>query len=467
NMAKLKREIGLVPAIATAVGIVVSSSALMMLGQGFGLGGSAFIIAMILALLINLFVAFSFSELSAVMPLAGGINHYTLPAMGPMIGIFGVLSGYLVVSVFGSSAEALIAGTVVSDFFIPGSNPAVVAAVFMVLLALVNIRGIKAFAYSQVFMAGTMIASMIIMSIIGHGGGEPLLSSLTINMTAGGGIFSLLGIAFWLFIGMEFVCPMAEEVKKPRIFIPIAMISSLIIIFISDALFGSMALKYVDMETLSTSPYPHVTAASVLMGRTGQIWIGLVSLVATGSTLNTYLAAIPRMLYGMAKEGQFPAIFAKTNRWGSPYMGVILVLALSCILLIFSSAQAQEIISLLVLASCICWIAVYVIAHLNVLILRRKYPNMNRPFKVPFGPVLPVISMIGLVYMVYSIYPPGEIRNTIYLYAFLAIAACIIWSVLWVKLKMKKGLFETTPIEYLLNQAETTLENPTEEKFIA
>jgi amino acid transporter len=60
----LKREIGLIPAIATAVGIVVSSSALLMLGQGFGLGGPAFVVAMIIAAFVNLCVAFSFAELT-------------------------------------------------------------------------------------------------------------------------------------------------------------------------------------------------------------------------------------------------------------------------------------------------------------------------------------------------------------------------------------------------------------------
>jgi amino acid transporter len=155
KMSGLKREVGLFAAICTAVGIVVSSSALVSLGQGFGLGGPAFVVAMVLALLLNLFVAFSFAELSSIMPLAGGLNHYTLPAMGRTMGIFAVLVGYFAVSVLSNAAESSIAGFVIADIFLPGTNfnPTLGAFLLMLILTLINIRGIKSFDISQVIFA--------------------------------------------------------------------------------------------------------------------------------------------------------------------------------------------------------------------------------------------------------------------------------------------------------------------------
>ena len=122
-MAELKRELGLVPAVATAVGIVVSSSALMMMGQGFGLGGTAFLVAMLIAAFANICVAFSFAELASMVPAAGGINHYTLPAMGPAMGIFAVLTGYFAVSILSNAAESIIAGTVIYEVFFGSTGP--------------------------------------------------------------------------------------------------------------------------------------------------------------------------------------------------------------------------------------------------------------------------------------------------------------------------------------------------------
>lgn len=461
-MSGLKREVGLFAAICTAVGIVVSSSALVSLGQGFGLGGPAFVVAMVLALLLNLFVAFSFAELTSMMPLAGGLNHYTLPAMGRTMGIFAVLVGYFAVSVLSNAAESSIAGLVISDIFLPGMgfNPTLGAFLLMVTLTLINIRGVKSFAISQVIFATIMIVSMIALSLIGLLGlgiGEPLSTRLSFDMAAGGGVLSMLGIGFWLFVGMEFVCPLAEEVKNPQKFIPLSMISALVIIFVSDILFGFMALKYIGMDALSSSAYPHVDAAMAVLGRNGQLWIGVISMVATASTLNTFVAAVPRMLYGMAKEGQFPKSFAKLNKWGSPYVGVIFVFIITVILLATGIAGVGAIMTL-IMAGSVGWMIAYIIAHINVIILRKKYPNVPRSFKVPGGNILPIIGIAGLIYMIINIWPEPVMRNQIYLFAGISIVIFGAWSVYWVKFVMRKPLFETVPMEHLLKEVFESLE---------
>lgn len=462
-MSGLKREIGLPAAICTAVGIVISSSSLVMLGQGFGLGGPAFVVAAIFALLINLFVVFSFAELTSMMPLAGGINHYTLPSMGRFMGIFAVLGGYFAVSVLSNAAESSIAGFVCADIFFPqlGVGPAVWGFLLMVILTLINLRGVKSFAISQVILTSITIVSMVALSLIGFlglGTGTPLETRFTFDMSAGGGVLSLFGLAFWLFIGLEFVCPLAEETKNPQKFIPLAMISALIIIFGSNMLFGFMALRYIGMDSLASSTYPHIDAATAVLGRNGQVWIGLVSFMETASTLNCFLAAIPRMLYGMANEGQFPKTFGKLNKHGVPHIGVWFVFIIT-ILLLATGISDIGAITTLILAGSIGWMLVYIIANINVMILRKKYPEVKRSFRVPLGNVLPIISTIGLVYMIYAIWPEDGtgMRQQVYLFAGLFLAVCAIWAAAWVKGVMKKPLFETVPMEVLLKEAEQSL----------
>ena len=468
-MAELKRELGLVPAVATAVGIVVSSSALMMMGQGFGLGGTAFLVAMLIAAFANICVAFSFAELASMVPAAGGINHYTLPAMGPAMGIFAVLTGYFAVSILSNAAESIIAGTVIYEVFFGSTGPSAVAwaVIMMTLLTLINLRGVKSFAMSQIFFTAVMIGSMIILSCIGLfglGTGEPLETpQWGFDMAAGGGVMSMLGIAFWLFVGLEFVCPMAEEIKNPQKFIPLAMILGLIIIFISDTLFGLAALKYLPMEQLGNSATPHTDAAMAILGRGGQIWIGIISLMATCSTLNTFIAAIPRMLYGMAQEGQFPKVFGRLNRWGSPHWGVILVWFITDVLLVAfgNNEDALGLINTFVLSGSIGWMICYVIGHIDVMILRSKYPNANRPFKVPLGGyILPIISTIILVYMMIFISPDGwnpvtDASKQIWAFILVCIVIFAIFSVCWVKFKMKQPLFKPVPLEELQKRFKT------------
>ncbi len=461
-MSQLKRELGLAPAVATAVGIVVSSSALLMMGQGFGLSGTAFLIAMVIAAFTNLCVAFSFAELTSILPSAGGINHYTLPAMGPMMGIFAVVTGYFSVSILSNAAESMVAGTVIYEVFFgsTGLPPQIWALIMMTVLAAINLFGVKSFAISQIIFTATMIGSMIVLSCIGLfdlGSGTPLETpQWGLDMAAGGGVLSMLGIAFWLFVGLEFVCPMAEEVKNPRRFIPLAMIMGLAIIFVSDMLFGFAALKFLPTDELAASTTPHIDAATAILGRTGQVWIGIISLMATCSTLNTFIAAIPRMLYGMSKEGQFPKAFGKLNAKGSPQNGVILVWVITVILLIFFSGDtALGMINTFILSGCIGWMTAYIIAHINVIILRKKYPNANRAFKVPGGIVLPIISIVSLLYMMVYILPDATgnpINETsILIWQFIGVVIVIsaIWSICWVKFKMKVPLFKTIPLEKL------------------
>lgn len=451
---QLKRSIGLWTAVASAVGIVVASSALVSLGQGFGIAGHGFIIAMGAALLVNLFVAFSFSELSGMIPRAGGINHYTLPTMGRFIGMISVISGYVLVNMFAGSAEASIAGIVIHDVFAPSISPTLISVVFVLALAFVNIRGIQFFSWVQIIFTALMIASIIIIGIIGHlgigGSGEPLETTLEFN-SMGWGVLGLAALAFWLFVGIEFVAPMAEELKRPKLYIPLSMILGLLIILIADYIFGSAAIKYVSLDVLAGSDSPHVEASSAILGRTGQIWIGIVTIFATGSTLNTLLCSIPRMLYSMAKEGQMPSVFGKLNKHGSPWVATLFMSSLFLIFLLSGLTASASIITF-ILAGAFCWCITYIIAHINVIIMRFKYPNVKRSFKSPLGITFQIIGIVSLVYMMINIFPDPVVKAQIFKYAFLFLLITVIYSALWVKFSMKKKLFEAVPLEDLINE---------------
>lgn len=450
---QLVRTVGLWPTVATAVGIVVASTSMVSLGQGFGIAGPGFIIAMVCAMLLNLFVAFSFSELSSIIPRAGGINHYTLPTMGPFVGMISVISGYLLVNMFAGSAEASIAGFVVSDVFLPSVPPALISVIFVVILGLINIRGIKLYSWVQLVLTILLIGSLVIIGLIGltgTGTGEPLETTLDFN-TMGWGIFGLTALAFWLFVGIEFVCPMAEEIKKPRLYIPLSMILALLIILITDIIYGFASIRYVPLDQLANSESPHVLAATAILSRTGQIWIGIITVLATVSTINTLIMAISRMLYSMAHEGQLPKIFGELNRWGSPWFSTVFMTAIFCIFIIAGIATAES-ITALILAGAFCWFVTYIIAHLNVIILRYKYPNVKRTFKSPLGITFQVIGILGMLYMMVNIFPEPDVKSQIYRFALLFLALTVLYAFLWVKFVMKKSLFEITPLEKLLEE---------------
>lgn len=127
--------------VAAACGLVVASTTLVSLGQGFGLGGPGFIIAMIAAVIINLCVALTFGELSGIIPRAGSINHFTAPALGRFLAMLAVISGYLIVTMFAGAAEAAVPGLIFNEVVAP-VPPLLYTTVVVLLLAWVNYRGI-------------------------------------------------------------------------------------------------------------------------------------------------------------------------------------------------------------------------------------------------------------------------------------------------------------------------------------
>ncbi|WP_194841116.1 APC family permease [Sporosarcina cascadiensis] len=456
----LKRTLGLWAAIAMAVGIVVSSSALVSLGEGFGIGGRGFLLAMLAAVFLNLCIAFSFSELSGMIPKAGGINHYTLPAMGPFMGMISVISGYLLVTIFAGSAEASIAGVVFTEVFAPNINPIVISLGITILLAVVNTVGVKVFSWTQIILTTLLIGSTLTLGFIGLTGfgasGEAIEMTSDFNPT-GWGVFSLTALAIWLFIGIEFVTPMAEEIKKPSKYIPIAMISALVIILFVDIIFGFATVKYVPLETLQGSASPHVDAANAILGKTGLAWMGIVTILATTSTLNTMICSISRMLYGMSLEGQLPKVFSKTNRWGTPWFAIVFLSGLFVVFLLNGLTSSNSLVTF-ILAGCFCWLVTYFIAHLNVVILRFKYPELKRTFRSPLGLTFQFIGMAGILYVMFNMSPDAAMKKSIYTYSFIFLGLTVIYASLWVKFVMKRKLFEAMTMNEVLELTTTPSE---------
>ena len=448
----LAKKIGLWSAVATAVGIVVSSSAMVSLGEGFGIAGKGFIFAMIAALLLNVFVAFSFAELSGLIPRAGGLNRYTAPALGSMMSMIAVISGYVLVTLFAGSAEAAIAGIVVADVFGIPLDPLWVSLLLVFVLVGVSLLSVKVYGFVQIFLVIMLIGSIVVLGFIGLtglGAGVPVSAEPPFN-PMGVGVLSLTALAFWLFIGVEFVTPLTEEIKKPKVYVPLAMILGLITIFIADVIFGFGTLRYLLPEQLADSGgTPHILAAEALAGSGGQLWMGAVTFLATASTLNTLITAVSRMLAAMAEEGEMPRALARRNKYGSPWVAVVTMGGLFVMLLVTGFTDGNSIITF-ILASCFCWMLAYVIAHLNVIVLRMRYPAAKRTFRSPLGLTFQVLGIAGLVWVMANMSSDPEQAREIYTMVGIILAIIFVYAVLWVKFVMKKGLFETTPLEVVL-----------------
>ena len=151
----------------------------------------------------------------------------------------------------------------------------------------------------------------------------------------------------------------------------------------------------------------------------------------------------------MAKMNMMPQIFAKKNKKNVPWFGVIFVSAFIFLFALLSNGSSDA-ISFLILVGSVFWMISYILAHIDVLILRKRLPKAPRSFKVPCGKLFPIIGIIGTVYMVLHISSDPIERNQIWFVTAAAFLVLAIYSFFWIKYKMKMKVFKSVPLEKVM-----------------
>lgn len=440
-----EKNLGLGSVIGTCVGLIVATSCLLSLGQGAGAIGVTIIISMTIACILNMMTGLSIAELNAVMPnLTGGLAQYTLAGLGPFVSLVTMVGGYLVCNTVIGSAECAMFGNTINAAFpslpISGATYCIGLLIFLVV---VNLFGVDMFAKVQNFLAYSLIGSLLIMGILGvvkAGTGTPVIQPavLSSNFTD---ITSLCGLAFFLFIGVEYVIPIAHRVKNERRNIPLGMMISLLVILLMQSILVFGFKNYTSWEDLSASTTPHVLYGTLLLGNVGTVWMAIVSILAVCSSINTVIASLAYVCNGMAKIGLLPGIFMKKNRFGAPYIGLLLIGG-AMIVINATGLSTSDKLTFLILAGCCFWMITYMIAHVNVLVLRKRMPHVPRTFKVPGGSVLPIIGIVGTAWMVYNIASDPVMRIQIYKLCLAIFVILTVYALIWIKFVMKVPLFK-------------------------
>lgn len=447
-----ERKLGLPSVIATGVGLIVATSCLLSLGQGAGMLGVGFIIPMVIACVINICTALCLAELNAIMPnLTGGLAQYSLAGMGPFVTIVTMVGGYLVCQAIAGSIECAMFGNAINEVFHTGIPSSVLCIIMITILVIANLMGIDMFAKIQDFVAYGLILSLIIMGvmgILGIGSGEVITQEMNLT-TSVGESFGLLGMAFFLFIGSEFVIPVATQVKNPKRNIPLGMVLSLLIILVMQILVVVGMGRFTPWQELTESAAPHILYGSSLLGTVGSYWMVLVSIFAVVSTVNSAISFFGFMCAGMAKINLMPSFFAKKSKKGVYYIGVLVMGGIMAFINA-TGLSGSESLSFMIIVAIVFWMVSYVVADINVLIFRKRLPKAPRTFKIPFGPVIPVISILGTLFMIWNIDGDPATRLLIFEIDGIIFLVLMIYAFIWCKLRLKRPLMRPIPIEEVM-----------------
>ena len=445
----LKRSLGLTSLIAICVGVVVGQGPLITILQGVGINATGFFVAMLIAFVLALGYVFTFSELTLMMPKAGGISTYTEVAIGHLPAIVVTIAGYLGIAVFAGAADLFLLDYVMDTLY-PNTFNHFGLWIYVIIIIL-NILGIEAFATVQNLLAFMMLAALFIIGIAGVSSSEvqdiPFdnlflgLGSLDWN------ILSLTVLAVWAFLGMEFVCPLVEETKQPEKNLPKAMIISCFILLVVYGLVALAGYHKVLGEELVASSIPHWVLVKSIFGENARLLMAVLAITAAATCFSTGIASISRMLYGMAKNNQLPTVFRLIHpKFKTPWFGILFQCSLAiAVYIIFQ--DSQNVIILMMISCSAIFLLVYIMAHLDLIILRKKYPEFHRPYRSPFYPVFQIIGIIAMIYLIVNNSPTPEMTKSVYLNTGLVVGITALYAVFWIKFRMKKPFFKGEPIE--------------------
>ncbi|HYM63908.1 MAG TPA: amino acid permease, partial [Gaiellaceae bacterium] len=213
-----RRAVGLPTAIGTTFGLIVASTVLASVTAGF-FASYVFIAALGVGLLAMYLQSMSFAELATMIPKAGSMNEYVRAGLGPFFATLTVLVGYIAVQLFPTTAEAYTPSAIVKGFlWTDGPSTTFWVIVFVVLVALLNVAGIRPYGAVEVALTVFIVLSLLVFGFIGLAGlgsSDPIGSAFP-DIPFTWSLFStLLGIAMFTFVGMEYTCPLAEEIENP------------------------------------------------------------------------------------------------------------------------------------------------------------------------------------------------------------------------------------------------------------
>lgn len=409
----MKRDMGLFKAVGLMGGLMIGSGIFyvgafvldyIQLSTGWAL------LAWLIAGLFSLGAGLCYAEMGTAMPRSGGSYVYITESFGPCVGFTMGWTDFWICQTGSIAALGLGFATYLAPLFnITGIGVSLIAVGVVVILSLINMLGVNQGSIVSTILL--IVKLIVIFFIIGAGlfynggSGDPISFAFK-GESFIGAISMAVVAALWAFDGWTSVCMVAEEIKEPQKNIPRAVTISLLGITLLYLLFNFVILKLLPANVIVASENPTFNAVEMMFGSKAAVLLTIGILMSILGSANSAILAYPREYYAMARDKRFFPIFGKLNKkTGTPINSQIITMVYASIICFF--ADFQNLVNIAVLST---WIY-YTMSVASVFVLRKKYPNIERPYKVIGYPVLPIaIILLAIVMLVANfIYDPGTI----------------------------------------------------------
>ena len=398
---QLQKNLGIAAALSTVVGMVIGGGVFFkpqavytLTGGAPGLGILAWIIAGIMTITAGLTAA----EVSAAIPKTGGMMVYIEEIYGKKLGF---LTGWMQTVLFFPATAAAIAVMFGQQAAILLNNPSLVMPMsigVILLVGILNTFGSKTSGTIQTVSTVCKLIPLVLIIVFGFikgSGDNPVMSPLVAEGISPMGIIGQLLVAIlFAYDGWINVGAIAGEMKNPGKDLPKAIIGGLSIVMAINVVINLAYLWVLPASELAQYASPASIVAEKIFGPVGGKLINVGILVSVFGCLNGYLLTGPRIPYTLANQKLLPATFGKLNKNGVPANATLFMVVLSVIYALSGQFNLLSDLSMFAI-----W-AFYTLTFIGVIKLRKTQPDLKRPYKVPFYPVIPIISICSGLFVV-------------------------------------------------------------------
>jgi basic amino acid/polyamine antiporter, APA family len=470
----LKRALGRSNLISLGIGAIIGTGIFVITGTATALhAGPAVVLSFIFAAIGCVFAGLCYAEFSSMIPVAGSAYTYGYATLGEIFAwiigwdlvleyAFGAAtvasgwSGYFIslLGDFGIKLPAAMAGTHWDEFvfynehwenvtkIVPklkllGIDPATLPhahGVFNLLgfLAIVGctvvlVIGIKESANFNTGIVAIKVCVLLIFLAIGGGYILQHRELMSINwhpfipenqgfgQFGISGILRAAGIIFFAYIGFDAVSTAAQEAKNPEKDMPVGILGSLIICTILYILVAGVLTALVNYKNLNV-PDPLAIGIDSTGVRWGGLLVKLGALMGLTSTIVVMLLGQSRVFFSMSRDSLLPPVFSAVHpRFRTPWISTLTV---GLFVAVLAASLPIDVLTEMV---SIGTLLAFVIVCGGVWILRRRRPQLARPFRTPLVPVVPILGIVISLSMMLSLTGVTWIR----LFVWLAIGMAI------------------------------------------
>jgi len=450
---ELLRALGLKEAIAINIGCIIGSGIFIVPATiaGHLPAMGPIMLVWIVAGLLTLFGALSLAELSSVLPQSGGPYVYLRESFGKVWAFLFSWNDFFI-NKAGSMAAVAIAFSTYFGYFFPAMSPEnpfyradwnlfghpftlgwnqIIAIVAIAIVTIVNVRGVQFGGWVMNIFTAAKLAALAFLITTAFGSEKATTANMlpwwpeswSFDMTKAFGLAMVS--ALWAYDGWIDVTITAGETKNPTRNVPLALIISTLTVMGVYLLANIAYALIIPIQQMPGHARIAADVAMITVGAAGASIVVAGIMCSTFGTVNGQALAGPRSIYAPSHDRIFAPAFGKVHpRFRSPYIAILTIGVWGALLTL--SGTYEHLTAYVVFGS---WFF-YGLTALSVIVLRRKMPNVPRPYKAWGYPVATLaFALVAALFVLNTLV--GETRNALIGIGILLLGLPLYWY--WTK----------------------------------